>query len=462
MTIWPPKPGTLRRPAYRSLAEAVVAAVNAGLLSPGDRLPTHRQMAFDLGLSVQTVSRAYDELIRRGVVNGEVGRGSFIRRPQAEAATPFAPDRQFGGDIDLSLLKPVLEQAHLNAMRDVLAALSENFPTTAISSFRPSSALRAYQPAAERWLKRCGLPLERQSVLLTNGATAAMTVALMTVAQPGDLILAEALSHHTLKTLTRYLGMRVAGLATDEQGILPESLAAACARDPVKALYVMPSGLNPQAAMMGTRRRGELAEIARAHDIAIIENDAWGPLQPGRPAPVSALARERSFYFTSLTKCILPGLRIGFLVVPETRESAAASRHLVTNWMATPLMAEIAARWINDGTADDLLQRQRAALAERNALAERILHGLPFRASINGMHVWLPLEPPWRDAVLVEHARINGVAIAPGTTFALDGGERRPGVRICLGGESRENLERGLEVISRLLRSAPEPVLMAI
>jgi len=462
MTIWPPNPEDLHRPVYRSLAELLVCAVEAGELRGGDRLPTHRDLAYDLGLSVQTVSRAYDELIRQGVIAGEVGRGTFVKSRPNETQTPFLPDRRQVSIIDFSMLKPVFETLHLNAMRQALVKLGADLPTSAMSSFRPSVALERYTAPSLNWLKRCGLHDPSHGMLLTNGNTSAMTVALMTAASPGDLIVTEELGHHTLEPLTRYLGLRLQGLKIDSQGIEPAAFAKVCEKTTVRAVYLMPTGLNPSASTMSVERRLEVIKIARQHEVLIIENDAWGPLQSNRPDPMAVLAPERTFYFTSLTKCIMPGLRFGFLVVPETYESAAANRHLVTNWMATSLMAELATRWIDDGTAETLLQWQMQALRERNELASNVLADLPFNSSENGMHIWLPMPGSWSEDAFVAHARLNGVAVAPGSSFQLSDTAPFNGVRICLGAETVETLDKGLRVISRLARSKPEPALLAI
>lgn len=462
MTIWPPERESLRRPVYRSLADAVIAAIDAGALKYGERMPTHRDLAYDLDISVQTVSRAYEELARAGVIEGEVGRGTFVRKVGGDTRTPYIQGDQKGSVIDLSILKPV-HGKHLDVeMSRALAALGNDLPARAVSSFRPSEALGHHRREAMRWLRGCGLTIDPDQLLLTNGNTSAMTIALMTAANPGDLIVTEALGHHTLNTLTNYLGRRLHGVAIDDEGIIPEDLDRACERMPVKAAYLMPMGLAPIPSVMSATRRAEIVAVARQHDIMIIENDAWGPLQPNRPPPIAMLAPERTFYFTSLTKCIMAGLRLGFLVTPATHAAAASNRHLVTNWMATPIMAELAMRWIADGTAERLLKWQRRALAERNALAARILDADTFVASPNGMHIWLPLPPTWPEEAFVAHARLQGVAVAPGSAFAFTDPPIQSGVRVCLGSESNAMLERGLGILRRLIRSRPEPALLAI
>jgi DNA-binding transcriptional MocR family regulator len=460
MTIWPPQPGTLRRPAYRSLADTVMQAIEAGELNYGDRLPTHRNLAYDLGLSVQTVGRAYDELIRRGAIAGEVGRGTFVRATRNENRTPYLPRNPEGPTIDLSLLKPVLEPVHEELMKGALRDLAADLPQTVFSSFRPATALGKYRQSTVKWLRHCGIDLQSQGIMITNGSSPSMSLALLTAANGGDMIAAESLTHHTLKPLAGYLGYRLRGLPVDRHGMIPEALDRLAQREGVRVVYLMPAGLGPQAIVMPAERRAELVEVARRRDLVVLENDAWGPIQRERIPAIATLAPERTFYFTGLSKCVMPGLRLGFLVMPEALEAAAANRHLVTNWMATPMVAEIATRWIDDGTAEKLARWQSEAFAERNRLAEIILAGVPLRASPNGMHIWLPMPPGWGEEDFVSHARQQGVAVAPGSAFALSSDMSEPAVRVCLGGQSLETLETGLRVIARLVRSRFEPALL--
>ena len=455
MTMWPPDPAMLQRPVYKSLAETLVQAIEAGEMRSGDRLPTHRQLSSHLGVSVQTVSRAYDELIRQGVVIGEVGRGTFVRSGRNEARTPFLPDSASGKFTDFSMVVPVFEPLHANIMREALTRLGTNLPASAISSFRSSRALQKYNPAALKWLKACGLDLPSQRVIMTNGGTSAMTIALMAAASQGDLVVTEELGHHALKPLSRYLGLRIDGLETDNFGVIPSAFARACEKANVRVICLMPTGLSPTATTMPAERREELVKLARRYDVLIVENDAWGPLQTQRPPPVAAMAPERTFYFTSLTKCLMPGLRFGYLIVPETYEQAAANRHLVTNWMATPLMAEIASWWIEDGTAQYLLHWQQQALGKRNRLAAQKLADIDFHASENGMHIWLSLPVSWTEEAFIAEVRSNRIAVAPGSSFEIAETVRKKGVRISLGAEKERILAQGLSSIANIVASNP-------
>ncbi len=462
MTKWPIQKQDLVRPAYRSLARKLVEAIESGDLPAGTQLPTHRALSYELELSVQTVSRAYDELSRLGFISGEVGRGSFVRGRDGDAQVPW--NRTSGGldIIDLSMLAPVTGDVHAECMARTLSELSKDLPQSTLVSFRPRSTLERHVKEAARWITAGGVPVDPERIIPTNGNTAAMSVALQTAALPGELIVTETLGHHTLKSLTSTLGLRLQGLSIDAEGVVPEAFEAACKGEAVKALFLMPSGLGPTCAFASAERRQALCDIAKKYGVWIIESDAWGPINPARTPAFAELAPDQTFYFTGVTKCLLPGLRLGWLVVPDSMISAARNRHLVTNWMATPLMAEIATRWIIDGTAQTLLKWQRKNLDRRNAIVRSKFGPLDFASSPYGMHVWLPLPEPWKARDFVEHARNEGVAVAASSNFRT-GEEAAPeAVRVCVGIGTEQELAKGLSIVARLAGNSPEPALLAI
>jgi hypothetical protein len=216
------------------LAEQIARAIADGKLESGTRLQTHRQMADELRLSVQTVSRAYEELIRRNLISGETGRGTFVRSLRREPDPPYLPER-LGEVIDLSILKPVCEPMHLERMKKALGWLAENLPASSALSFRPNVVFPRHRAVAVEWLRTCGLDVPASNISLTNGATAAMTVALMSAAPPGSKVATEGIGHHTLTPLASYLGLTLQGLAIDEQGIIPEALDECCQEHGIRA-----------------------------------------------------------------------------------------------------------------------------------------------------------------------------------------------------------------------------------
>lgn len=458
MTEWRPKREALTAPIFRSLAEQIANAIDDGRLPDRTRLMPQRQLADELGVSLQTVSRAYEDLVRRGLLSGEAGRGTFVTRPQSDRGPPFTLQR-IPELIDLSILKPVSDNIHIERMGAALASLSATVPSRIVQAFRPESAGSRHRQAGLAWLRLCGVETSAFNVCVTNGATPALAVALMTSAPPGSTVATEVVGHHSLRPLASYLGVNLTGIAVDEQGIIPDAFEEACREQPVRALFVQPSVINPPATLLREERRRAIAAIAERFDVLIIENDPLGPLISQRPPSLFSLAPDRTFYVTSFTKIVMPGLRIGYLVIPQRFIATATNRHLVTGWMATPLLEEIATGWIEDGTAIGLVDWQREALSGRHQILNEAFGGLSFSSHPEGLHAWIPLPAGHQETGFAAHAKALGIAVATGSSFLSADHEPYPAIRVSVGSVAEEQLRSGVATLAGILRAPPEPPL---
>ena len=460
MTKWRPDPGQLRRPVYISLADQFTAAIKSGRLADGDKLAAHRDLAYDLKVSIQTVSKAYDVLARRGLVSGEVGRGTYVKTSGSSLQSPYIAER-LANVIDLSIVTPVCAPFQLDRMKAALRRLGDDLSPAAALSFRPNTIFPRHNEAAVPWLSALGVETSARNVLVTNGASSAFTLALLAAAGPGAVLAAEEVCYHVVRPLADYLGIRVRAIAADAEGMLPEALDEACQRDAVRVAALQPNLANPTAALMCEGRRRALAEVARKHDITLIENDVFGPLLSRRPRPLAAFAPERTIYITGFSKVVMPGLRIGYLAAPDHFTATVANRHLMANWMATPVMAEIATLWLADGTMEALVDWQRQTLRARHRIVAETLADTAGRSHPEGLHVWLPLPPGHDELAFVSQARARGVAVAPSTPFSLSG---LPvgAVRLSVGATEADDLRTALDVLASLLRAPPDRSVLAI
>jgi DNA-binding transcriptional MocR family regulator len=283
----------------------------------------------------------------------------------------------------------------------------------------------------------------------------------MTVAPPGAVVATEILGHHSLRPLANYMGVRLAAVDVDDQGIIPGEFEKLCASEKINALIVQPTVINPTGSLLPEARRRELAAIAAKFDVSLIENDALGPLVMDKPPTLFALAPERTFYVTSFTKIVMPGLRIGYMAMPARYVTTATNRHLVTSWMATPLMEEIATRWVEDGTALDLVHWQRDALSRRHALFQRIMGSYGFPAHPQSLHRWIPLPEGHNEADFIAHARSRSVAVARASSFLANDSLPYPAIRVSVGSVDLDQLSAGLRTVADILGSPPEPPLSA-
>ncbi|HVJ51201.1 MAG TPA: PLP-dependent aminotransferase family protein [Aliidongia sp.] len=461
MTIWQPDLANIPGPRYRAIAEALAADLRDGRLRPGDRLPTHRDLAWRLKVTVGTVSRAYAEAERRGLIDGEVGRGTFIREP----APPISAALPAGAAREASVINMAIAQPMPGEEAELLAAtLSEISASPGIDEllrYQPHIGRPADRAAGARWLAQGGIPAEADRVVVTCGGQHSLAVTLSGLVEPGDIVATESMTYPGFKAAAQMRHLKVEGIAVDHEGILPDAFAAACRAMPIRLLYVTPNLNNPLAGILSSERRRAIAEIARRHEVLIVEDDVYGFLVD-RPASFAALAPERTWHITSLSKSAAPGLRLGYILTPPDRTDKLAMAIRSSIWMAPPLLAEIATRWIEGGQAERLAAAKRRAATERQALV-RAVFGNACANPASAYHFWLPLPESWRAAEFTAAALARGVAVTPGAAFAIGRVPPLNGVRICLSAPAENaEVERGLKLLAQLLAEDADPLLAVI
>jgi len=459
---WQPDLAKARGPVYRAIADALASDIRAGRLTVGTRLPTHRDLAWHLKVTVGTITRAYAEAERRGLISGEVGRGTYVR-PASTVTSSLALDAEPRGDfIDLSLNRPQTGDEPALVAKG-LRAIAESTELEALLQYQPHAGRMIDRRAGARWIARGGISTGPERVLVTQSGQHAVASVLSAVTEPGDTVAVESLTYPGVRSAASLLNLRLAPVAMDDKGLLPDAFAALCRSGNVKALYSLPTLHNPTATILDEERRRAVAETARKHDVALVEDDVYGFLLPNPPKPLPAFAPERGYYITSTSKSLAPGLRIGYVHVPLDAVERVAAALRATVYMATPLMAALATRWIDDGTAHRLVLQKREQAAERQALARRLLARMHVSGHEAATHLLLWLPEGWRAEAFEATARRHGVGITAATAFWLGRNNPPNAVRLCLGtARSTDELARGIECLMRLLSRAPEPYLSVI
>ena len=459
MTSWHPQIEKGDEPLYVTIATALYRDIQEGRLAPGTRLPTHRALARRLECNVGTITRAYAEAARRGLIDGEVGRGSFVRHPAARGRLTTPPPESIPeGLVDLAFNLPC--GGPTSAERsEALAELAARADLDGLFTGYHLQGLPAHRAAGARWLAERGVQCTPERILITGGAQHALAVALATCGQPGDVILAEALTYTGLKPLARLLGQRLQPVELDEHGIVPAEFEAACASKEVRALYVQPTSQNPTAVTLMRARREELVEIARRHDVALVEDDTYGFVDTSGTPTLASLAPERTYYFTSLSKSVSSGLRVGYLLPPVGSEDVlerAIGAVTAIGWTAAPLVTELATRWIDSGVAGRVAGEKRAEARARQDLARRILGDIRTPSGRECCHMWLELPEHWTANEFVARAQLAGAAVSSAEAFVVGRGTVPHAVRVCLSTpRTRAELERGLAALAATLRSTP-------
>jgi len=461
---WLPELAERAGPIYRRIVAAISDDLARQRLRPGMRMPTHRQLADRLGINVGTVTRAYARAREMGLLAGEIGRGTFLSAPAPAPAVAAGPEAGAAAlaVIDLMINRPpVLEDGAF--LRRTLADLAAGRSLAEFLSYPPSNGHERHRLAGTRLAALTGVRAGVDQVVLANGAQQALLAAVSSCTEPGDLLATEALNYAGIRRLADLLRLRIAPVALDGEGMLPDSLEAVCRTGKVAVLVVTPSIHNPTTATLGLERRREIARIAGRHGVPIVENDVYGPLVEGPAPTLFALAETPAWYVCGLSKTVTPGIRVGYAIASSERLGPALAAIHASTWTVAPLMLEIASQWVFEGTVARMIAGHRRAAAERLRLAGEVLAGLPFQSHPQSYHVWLPLPARWPARDFVEACLKGGVAVTPGAIFQTGPGPAPNAVRLSLGGEpDLATLRTGLLRLAQTLAATPAPPEMII
>ncbi|MCX5478561.1 PLP-dependent aminotransferase family protein [Kaistia geumhonensis] len=444
MADWVPKVSGRSGPVYRAIVDALGDDIAAGRIAEGERLPPQRQLAAALGIDFTTVTRAYAEAQRQGLVEARVGRGTFVRRRAAPLPS---------GRIDLAMNlppRPVDPRLARRLWRS-MTELGDERGIDLLMRYQAPGGTAEDRAAGAAFLAPRLPGLDPARVLVAPGAQGALAALMPLVAAPGETVLADTFTYPGFRALAARLGLALAGVPADEEGMDPAALDALAGTTAAKVLYINPTLANPTTATIGTARRAAIVAVARRRGLVIVEDDAYGALPASPPPPFAALAPDLAWHVAGLAKCLSPALRIAYCVAPDERSGerlAGAIRAVAT--MASPLAAAIATRWIGDGTAAAMLEAIRAETVARHALATSMLPPGLLRADPAAFHGWLTLPPRWRRGEFL--ARLGGLAIGavPSEAFAL--GPAPEALRLGFGvAPDRERFTEGLARIAALL-----------
>jgi DNA-binding transcriptional MocR family regulator len=451
---WTP---TLRKsagPVYLAIANALSDDILAGTLPPGTRLPTQRELADSLGIHFTTVTRAYEEARRLGLVEGRVGKGTYVRR---NPSTPASAPPVSTGLVDMSMnLPPRFDDAGLVArMWSGIASLESSGGGDLLFRYQESGGAQDDKAAGALWLSDRLPSLTAQQILVCAGAQGALLAVIGLLASAGDTVCAESLTYPGIRALAAHLKIRLIAAEIDEEGLIPDALDAVCRREKPKAVFCTPTLHSPTTATMSLERREAIVAVARRHGVPIIEDDVYGRLPRGIPPPLAALGPELVYYISSLTKCLSPALRVAYLVPPDMRAAARLSGAMrALSSITSPLTAAIATNWIHNGTANAVLEAIRKEAAARQEIARASLPPGTFVANPEGYHLWLPLPSPWTRAEFTSRLRSVGIGVVGSDAFAI--GIAPEAVRLSLGvPATKADLRASIQTISSLIAEQP-------
>jgi GntR family transcriptional regulator/MocR family aminotransferase len=473
------------RPITTQLADYVRSLIESGRLATGDKLPATRELAGALGIGRNTASQAYQVLIDEGLLLAHVGQGTFVSArgragesggaARAGSARRFAWEGLFaraarpglpaalraetggrvrfdfrGGRVDPEALpRAALRRAYATALRDERARLDTADEPLGHAGLRDQIA---------RLLVSRGIRCGADDVLVTNGAQQAIDLVARVLIDPGDAVAVEQPGYFGAWLGFRAAGARLIGIQVDDRGLRTDVLAREIRTRPVKLVYTTPAAQLPTGAVLDTRRRRALLELADATQTPILEDDYDSEFRFGEPAPPALKTLDSAgqvVYVGTFSKAVMPGLRLGYVVAaPPLLRRLAEARFVATfgaDTVAQVAMAELLA----SGAMERHVRRARRRATERRAVLLEALEtsmpeGVTWTEPQGGLAIWLSLPSDLEPAALHAAADQAGLAYTRGETCFFDGrGERH--VMLAFATQPPARLREGAAALARAI-----------
>ena len=442
------EPSVTGRSKYKRVVASIEAGISKGKFPIGERLPPHRELARHFDVTVATLAKAIGDLRRRGILTTKIGSGTFVAGSPESRAEHAGP----AGHIDLGLNVPPLEPVE-RMLADVMADLARSAQISRQASalgYEPIGGSHAARILGADWLKLRGLSASPDEILIVQGAHEGLLAALKTVVRPGDTVLTEALNYSGLRRIADLLQLRLVGIPITGEGLDVEAFSR-LARDPsVRAAVLTPVTHNPTATTLTTAQRQVIVAAARNAEIMLIEDDIYGHLTGDEQPLLAMLAPERTILTTSFSKCVAPGIRLGYLAAPATYVEPLRQTLYSLGWSASALQVSLINALMVANVAEPCVTAQRKEAIRRMHMASRLLGpSLITGSGLATYHAWLNLPAARGLAGFVSDLALRGILISPSYHFTMDDSPPPEAVRLALSAARDDN-----ELESLLLRIA--------
>ena len=469
-TIWLPSIEKFEGPKYKALAEAIRTAISDSTLKVQQKLPPVRDLAWDLKITPGTVARAYTLLTDEGVLEAAVGRGTFVAAPKPKSESvqkesfvtdmlTSVPSVERYPDV-VRLTSPQLpDVGQAKLIQQIMGQVAAN-PRSGVMHYPNRITFKPAREAVQQWLNGTPLgALDEEDIVLSHGGQNGVSLALQSILTgPAPVILVEELSYPGFRRAAALLRAQVIAIPMDSEGMIPEAVAAVAKTHDVQAICTSPEVHNPTGLFTPVSRREEIVEVARSHDIQIIEDDCYR-MGASRAPSYRMLAPERGWYVSSISKTLTPALRIGFVVAPKP--SVPALRRSAEHGffgLATPL-ADLAERLLGNADAVKCAAKVNAVFSQYVQTCVNHLGAYDVTWHENVPFIWLRLPEGWRASAFCQAAEVVKVQIRPAEEFAGRDARAQHAVRIAINAQiDRDHFEAAIMRLRELLNNPPERI----
>ncbi len=467
-TIWEPNLAGAGRSKYQALAHAIREGIASGQLAEGEKLPPVRDLAYRVSVTPGTVARAYKLLIDESLLEAGVGRGTFVAKakPTPVRSLPSA-DRFFDPALDRDgqahLLSPKMpDVGQADMIREAMHMLAD---TTSPDMFLRYPTRDTDLPAREAFAATLDAEqigaFDIHNIVTSHGGQNAIVMILQSILTGAKPVIAvDELSYGGFRSAGVLCRAEVVGIPWDDDGPLVNALETAIKTHKIQAFCTSAEVSNPTAKQTTPERRSQIAALAQAHGMHIIDDDCYRLMNTRRIGPsYRALLPGLGWYLTSPSKSITASLRIGFTVAPKGWSKALTRTATFSSFGVTRMVTDLYAAIMGHPEIDVIVERVKDRISDDISAAVRILDGYEMRYAGNVPFLWLELPMGWRAGEFCQAAEAAGILIKSADDFALRESRSVHAVRIAVNGlVPHAHFVQAMECLRDLLDHPPERI----
>lgn len=444
---WRPALDKSNASLYTALANQLEQDIAMGVLRPGTKLPPQRELADYLDINVSTVSRAFKICANKGLLSGITGSGTYVAynvdsriyekpnsRPNLIDLGTMMPETIPQDDM-VYLLQQMIMEPHFGSMFQYA-----------------NTELQWHKEAGMKLLEKAGCHADKDNILIASGGQNALAAIFAGVFQHGDKLGTNSLVYPGVKSAAKLFGVQLVAIHGEGGELTKAGIEYAVKNDNIKAIFVMPDSHNPTTHTMSYECRDMIAEAAKEMGFFIIEDGINSLLSKKPMAAIVTKAPEETIYIASLSKTLIPALRLAYIVAPKRYYQPLENALYNINLSQSAVLLELASRLIVSGHLDALLGKRSKGIVERNKLTNKILKGYSLLGSNDSLYRWLLLPNDITGEQFERMALEKGVFVHGAERFAV--GKNPPAkvarVSICTP-QTIEKLEQGLLILKEIL-----------
>lgn len=473
---WKPNKAS-SKPIYQQIVEYFKVKINNGDWPVDLVIPSQRKLADMFNVNRSTIVTALDELKAEGILEGNGKAGTRIVDNTLIAITKLQPKwqsyieegihmpnlntiKQINKlDFDKNIIRLSSGEASpdllpANTMSIILNEVSKDM--TNLGYEEPKGMLNLREEVS-KYLKKYGIDASPNSILIVSGALQAVQLITIGLMQPGATVFLEKPSYLYSLQMFKSMGMRRSGIPIDAEGIRADLISKDKRKNGLSILYTIPSFQNPTGVVMSENRRHQLIDVCQREKLPIIEDDVYRELWLDAPTPNPIKSLDKTglvLYVGSVSKTLSPGLRIGWIVGPESVIERLSDIKMQTDYGSSSLSQLAVAKWFETGLYEENLDYLRKQLYKRrdvaiNALEKYFKDIASFNIPIGGYFMWIEIKYPINMYKLFEEACKIGILMYPGHIYDTNLNQY---LRISYSYASIPDLQKGIFELSKLVK----------